>query len=70
MGLDNQGHVRYQLYNASKNETLEIEEREKTSWEPPPQSTIHQKEEERKAIAKQLYPSLQGNRVEGETFSQ
>jgi hypothetical protein len=36
MGLDNQGHVRYPLYNASKNETLKIEERGKTSWEPPP----------------------------------
>jgi hypothetical protein len=62
-GSQNQGHVRYPLYNASKNETLKIEERGKTSWEkppPPPQSTMHQKKEEgRKAVAKKLCPSLQ-----------
>jgi hypothetical protein len=51
MGPDNQGHVRYPLYNAFKNETLEkIEERGKTSWEPPPQSTMHQKKKEERKL--------------------
>jgi hypothetical protein len=47
MGPDNQGHVRYPLYIASKNETLKNEERGKTSWETPPQGTMHKKKQKK-----------------------
>jgi hypothetical protein len=43
MGPDNQGHVRYSLYNASKNEILKKQRREgKPHGKKIPQSTMHQ----------------------------
>jgi hypothetical protein len=56
MGSGNQGHVRYLLYNESKNET----ERGKISWETPHPSKYNasKKEEGRKEVVKQLCPSL------------
>jgi hypothetical protein len=70
MGRDNQGQVRYPLYNASKNEILKIEERGKTSWETPLLKVqCIKNEEERKAIAKPLCPSLQDDCVVSGTSS-
>jgi hypothetical protein len=44
MGLDNQGHVRYPLYNEYKNETLKKRgKRENLMGKTPPQSTMYQK---------------------------
>jgi hypothetical protein len=62
-GSRQQGHVRYPLYNAYKNETLKKRgKRENLMGKPPPQSTMHKKkqknEKEQKAVAKQLCPSL------------
>jgi hypothetical protein len=54
MVLKNQGHVRYPFYNASKNETLKIEEKGKNSWETPPPikvQCIKKKKEERKLLS-------------------
>jgi hypothetical protein len=71
MGPDNQGHVRYPLYNASKNETLKkIEERGKTSWEKLSLKVQCIKNEEgTKPIAKQLCPSLQDNHAGSGTYA-
>jgi hypothetical protein len=48
MGPDNQGHVRYPLYNAYKNETLKKKMRKEgkphgKTPPPPPQITMHKK---------------------------
>jgi hypothetical protein len=62
MGPGNQGHVRYPLYNAFKNETLKKKnrvERENLMGKPPPQNTMH--EERTKEVTKQFFPSLQGD---------
>jgi hypothetical protein len=61
MGPCNQGHVRYPLYNASKNETLKNRgKQENLKGKPPLQNTIHKKknEKEQKEVAKTLFPSL------------
>jgi hypothetical protein len=69
MGLDNQDHVRYPLYNASKNET--IEEIRKNAWENHPlKLQCIENEEGRKATAKQLCYSIQEYHAKGGTFSQ
>jgi hypothetical protein len=45
MGPENQGHVRYPLYNAYKNETLKKKMRKegKPHGKKPPQITMHEK---------------------------
>jgi hypothetical protein len=68
MGPDNEGHVRYPLYNASKNETLKNRgKRENLMGNPP--SKYNASKKGRKAVAKQLCPSFQDDRAGSGTFA-
>lgn len=61
------GHPKY---NAT---CTKIEERGKTSWEPPPlpsKYNVIKRKEEEKTVAKKLCPSLQDDHAESETSAQ
>jgi hypothetical protein len=75
MNLENQGHVRYPLHNASKNETLKKWRKEgKYHGNPPPPPLLKvqciKKEEGRKVVAKKFCPSLQDDHMGSGTSSQ
>jgi hypothetical protein len=71
MGLGNQGHVRYPLYNAYENETLKKWRKErKPHWKTTPSKYNASKNKEGKTIDKQLCPSLQDNHARSGTSAQ
>ena len=59
MGPDNQGHVRYPFYNASKNKHLKIKEREIFMGNLS-QNTKYRRRR-KNVVAKQSYPYFQEN---------
>ena len=65
LGTKAKGHPKY---NAT---FTKIEEGGKTTWENPPlKCNVIERKEEEKIVSKQLFPSLQDNRVESETSTQ